>query len=219
MNNKPAMLWVDLETTGLASDKPWSAILEAGFVLTDGFGNTLEKYSVVPEYPENFLSYVIENLDEVCTDMHTKSSLLTDLRTCQWKPLRNRLARSREDWAEAAKRLSMHTAAQKVHFYFLDRGYSIKSIGLPMAGATVHFDRRWLFQYWPEIENGFHYRNMDISSIRECVKALRPDLLKVEPETQNIHRAIPDIEDAIQYYKWAQEHFFMKLGGTDGGAN
>lgn len=219
---KPEMLWVDLETPGLNPAEPWSAILEASVVATDRYGNMLGSVSVIPSYPSNFLDYMIESMDAYCGDMHTKSGLLVDLRKKQadavWDlEMGTNKALAIEDWMASIRMYPMLEA-----FRLLVGGMrrvckvNPRDHQLPMAGATVHFDREWLRYFWPEIEAGFHYRNFDISTIRKSVELLRPDLAAREPEKRYGHRAFADIEDAIEYYKWAQAHFFQK-GGVSAG--
>lgn len=218
MERKPEILWVDLETPGLSPHEPWSAILEAAFVATDRYGEPLGGVSIIPSYPANFLDYMIQNMDQYCKDMHTKSGLLVELREYQTDSVWNlevgtSNAVNIDVWMESIKWAALAEALRQ-----MTRG--IREVckvnpndhKLYMAGASTHFDREWLRVFWPSIEAGFHYRNFDISTIRKGVELLRPDLVKCEPEKREGHRAYADIDDAIRYYEWAQSHFFVKEG-------
>lgn len=222
MNKDAALLWTDLETPGLEHLEPWSAIFEAGFVLTDQFGTILGEYSVVPQYPSNFLDYAIGRMDKVCTDMHTKSGLIADLRDVQMPDVEDFEEGHKKAPAEAwMQSISTWPSLRAMHLTqeaLAEMGVEYGTHKLTMAGATPHFDRRWLAHFWPSVEDGFHYRNFDVSTIRKAVAMLRPDLAKNEPEKRGNHRALDDIKDAIHYYQWAQEFFFSK-GGIDAWAS
>lgn len=212
----PAMLWVDLETPGLAEGALGSAILEAHFITTDAYGNVLGEGGIVPSYPENFLQYVVANMDSYCTEMHVKSGLLEELQAKASCALKSEY---RDGVNEAYWMLQLVTAASmELEKYVLD--VIFPSLGLAsdhkleMSGASVHFDRRWLARFTPRVEASFHYRDFDISSIRKAVALLRPDLTEMEPDKRLKHRARADILDAIAYYKWAQDNFFRTRGGN-----
>lgn len=211
----PEILWTDIETPGLSPNEPWSAILEAAFVSTDRFGSIIGTVSVIPHYPSNFLDYMIQNMDDYCRNMHTKSGLLEALRERQteecWDPEKGSYkAVSTDEWMATVKLLPMVEAMVKVKDG-MRRVCKVQPHDhkLYMAGASTHFDREWLRRYWPEVEGGFHYRNLDMSTIRKCAQLLRPDIAAEEPEKRDGHRAFVDIEDAIRYYEWAQDHFFQ----------
>jgi oligoribonuclease len=78
--------------------------------------------------------------------------------------------------------------------------------GSPMCGSTVHFDRSFLRRYMPMLEMKFHYRNIDVSSVKELVNRWRPDIAEHLPVPAKKHRAIPDLYDTLAearvYKKW-----------------
>lgn len=224
MTKTPALLWTDLETPGLDHREPWSAIFEAGFVLTDARGEILAQYCVVPEYPSNFLDYAFERMDDVCKRMHAESGLMDELRRLQTPALNDpdegtAKQLPAETWMESIKVMPGFHAMWKVRDALSAMGIDPNNHKLLMAGATTHFDRRWLEAFWPSLEDGFHYRNFDVSTIRKAVELLRPDLLHMEPKRLGTHRTLDDIRDAISYYKWAQVHFIHTRGGFDAGAS
>jgi oligoribonuclease len=222
MKKYATLLWTDLETPGLEHDEPWSAIFEAGFVLTDAFGVVLGEYSIVPQYPSNFLDYSFAKMDKVCTEMHTKSGLIEDLRDAQMPEVddfeKGHKKAPAESWMQSIRTYPMMRAMYLTQEALEEMDVPYGTHKLTMAGASPHFDRRWLANFWPSVEEGFHYRNFDVSTIRKAVALLRPDLAKNEPEKRGSHRVLDDIHDAIRYYQWAQEFFFSK-GGIDAWAS
>lgn len=222
MNKDFALLWTDLETPGLEHDEPWSAIFEAGFTLTDAKGRILEEFEIIPEYPSNFLDYAFERMDDVCKRMHAKSGLIDAMRKVQMPDITpvdeyERMLPA-ESYMQGIRTYPMMRAMYRVQEWMEECGIEYGSHRLTMAGASSHFDRRWLANFWPSVEEGFHYRNFDISTIRKAVALLRPDLMDFEPERTGTHRALGDIREAINYYKWAQDNFFIK-GGDNAGAS
>ena len=197
----PDLLWVDLETTGLNATLFWSRILEASFVLTDERGTILKSFTKIPTFQRRHLDYIVRDMPPKVREMHTKSGLIDELFEVSFSAAPINKLYEDNDRYESQLREGMIAVAQTLQHK------------LPMSGASVHFDRRWLAKFAPEIESGFHYRDFDISTIRMSVKFLRPDLAKSEPEKRGIHRTLADIEDAIRYYRWAQENFFVKQEG------
>lgn len=189
------MVWIDLETSDLEPDMAWSRILEIGIVVTDRFGTVIRSYTGMPRYSEFFLGLITNSMPKVVRDMHDRSGLLNDLRQ-----------RSHGEAAEPPANAEQAFEAEVREA--LDSMVGHVQHKVPMAGASVHFDRRWLKHHMPNIEDGFHYRNFDISTIRMAVQNLRPDLMIEEPNRLGLHRALPDIFESVSYYRWAQEHFF-----------
>ena len=79
----------------------------------------------------------------------------------------------------------------------------------PMCGSSVHFDRTVLKECLPEVEAWFHYRNIDVSSVKELVKLWYPEATFEDmPEPKKLHRAVPDCYDTIKELKYYKENFF-----------
>jgi oligoribonuclease len=91
----------------------------------------------------------------------------------------------------------------------------------PMCGNSVCQDRRFLARYMPSLEAFFHYRNLDVSSVKELARRWRPDILNSFSK-QNTHKALDDIRESIQELRHYREHFFNtakpKAVGSDLGA-
>ena len=83
---------------------------------------------------------------------------------------------------------------------YCDRGFS------PMCGNSICQDRRFLARYMPELESFFHYRNLDVSSLKELAKRWRPELMD-GLKKQGAHLALEDIRDSISELRYYREHF------------
>ena len=175
MNEYPdCLVWVDIETTHLEPKK--GSIWEVGLIITDGHLNEVNRASWV-------LHGDRENLGRVSDwslVQHAKSGLLLEAlqsnlvaQACESEALT--WLQSRTDWKLRGK--------------------------VPMAGASVHFDRAWLQYHMPTLEAWFYYGNLDVSSVEKLARLWWPEL--PQWEDRGLHRAQPDNEDAIaelRYY-------------------
>jgi oligoribonuclease len=177
------MVWVDLETTSL---EPKSGrILEIGIVITDLELNIQATKMQLVWGPEQ------ARMKRLCSqfilDMHTKSELWDD-----------------------AQEMGVHdSVAEKTLMNFIREHipcdeWAPLNIG-PMCGSTVAFDRNWLREYMPSLEGLFHYRSIDISTVKELCKRWNPRVYSLfRPDGQPTHRALPDLSDTLKeagYYK------------------
>jgi oligoribonuclease len=103
-------------------------------------------------------------------------------------------------------RLSPHDerGAEQITLQFLaqycERGFS------PMCGNSICQDRRFLARYMPSLEAFFHYRNLDVSAVKELAKRWRPDLMD-GLKKESSHKALDDIRDSIKELQYYREHF------------
>lgn len=165
--------FIDLETTGLAYTGPVpDLVLEVGIVITDEHYKPaiMKSWLCNPPYPA-----WEGRLTEVVQEMHTKSGLLQRLADGHGMPYE-------KVEQEAIEFLMTHEAT-----------------GKPMYGNTVHFDRGMLLNWMPTLADTFHYRNVDISSIKEWFRAQWPDhsYPPSNPEDKK-HRAIDDLMESIK---------------------
>jgi oligoribonuclease len=174
------LIWIDLEMTGL---KPGSdRIIEIAVVVTD------PHLTVRVEGPV----FAIHQSDETLGKMdawnkgtHGKSGLI------------DRVKASTVDEASAAK--------QVIDFLKTYVGNN-KS---PMCGNSICQDRRFLANYMPELEAFFHYRNLDVSTLKELAKRWKPGLAEGFKKAQ-AHTALADIHESIDELAYYREHFLVK---------
>ncbi|MDA7849822.1 oligoribonuclease, partial [Porticoccaceae bacterium] len=145
--NELNLIWIDLEMTGL--DPLKERIIEIATVVTDSELNVLaEGPSVVINQPDSLLS----KMDDWNTRQHGGSGLTERVRTSQVS----------------------ESEAMEQTISFLEQW--VPSGQSPMCGNSIGQDRRFLVRYMPELESFFHYRNLDVSTLKELIKRWRPDL-------------------------------------------
>jgi oligoribonuclease len=165
------MIWIDVETTGLNPEK--DHLLEVGGIVTDD--QLQEQGRVVhvvdPQLPVDEL---IEKSSSVVREMHTESGLWDDLR-------RGGHDKAGRVEAQLIVWLQGFTEGEKY----------------PLCGSSVHFDRKWLKHYMPRLEAEMHYRNIDVSTIKELHRRFGP-ARDPDFEPRRAHRPLADLEDSIK---------------------
>lgn len=182
MANKIERAFVDLETTGL--DPTSEVPLELGITLTNRWGGIIDEASWLIWDPSYYMDYVDEAIPLVL-DMHNKSGL--------WKALE-----TEETW--------LPSQVENKALEFMD-GHDIRHRELPMSGNNVPFDRGFLRRWMPKLEANFHYRNIDISTLKELCRNLNPTVFSKAPVKEEKHRVIPDLIESITEYKFYVENF------------
>ncbi len=160
---------MDLEMTGL--DPVQNVIVEIATIVTD------DNLNVVAEGPDLVIHATSEQLGRMgdfVTQMHTKSGLL---------PL---IVSSTVSLAEAE--------AQTLAFI---RAHVPEPRSVPLCGNSIGTDRRFLQEYMPSLEEYFHYRNIDVSTIKELAKRWYPEELATLKEKSSSHRALDDVRESI----------------------
>ena len=182
MANKKAdlLVWMDLEMTGL--DPRDCTIIEIATIITDG---DLEVVARGPNLAIHQPDEVLDAMDEWNTTHHNESGLVA------------RVKASEVDMAEAERR-----TLEFVKTY-------VKANKAPLCGNSIGQDRRFLRAYMPELEEYLHYRNVDVSSIKELVKRWYPKS-KLPPKKKTAHLALDDIIESIEELKYYKEHIFVK---------
>ena len=178
MAEEARLVWIDLEMTGL--DPGRDVIIEIATIVTDN------RLAVVAEGPNIAIAQPPERLggmDEWNRAHHGASGLLE----------RVRASRLTERDAEAAT------------LEFLAR--HVEKDASPLCGNTIWQDRRFLARYMPRLEGYLHYRNIDVSSIKELAGRWRPELLAGFSK-KNEHTALADIRESIAELAYYREHFF-----------
>lgn len=174
------LIWIDLEMTGLNPSTDY--IIEIATVITDA------QLTIVAEGPELVIHQseaVIERMDDWNTSHHRASGLIDRVRESQCSE------------AEA-ERLTLDFVQG-----YVGPGKS------PMCGNSVCQDRRFLSRLMPRLEQYFHYRNLDVSAIKELRARWAPKIKAFKKESQ--HRARQDIGDSIDELKYYRTHLFRSF--------
>ena len=174
--------WVDLETTGL--DHTVDGMLEIALVVTDDGLGEVATYEAVLAYNGPPLG----SIPQVVVDMHTESGLFTATMSDEAKPLFQV-----ED--EILDLLHGQFGGQQGEW--------------PLGGSSVHFDRRFLMNYMPKLEQWFHYRCIDVSTVKELAARWAPRIWETRPQEEpKAHRAMADVRHSLKELNHYQENIF-----------
>ena len=173
------LIWIDLEMTGLNPEA--DRIIEVATIVTDSQLNVLAEGPVIAVHQED---QIMNSMDEWNTRTHGKTGLT------------ERVKNSR----------TVENEAEKQTIDFLKQ-YVGKNQS-PMCGNSICQDRRFLARYMPELEAWFHYRNLDVSSIKELAKRWKPDILGGYSK-KNTHQAMDDIRESIEELQYYRKHFML----------
>tara|TARA_Y100001935_G_C17311742_1_gene517085 strand:+ start:151 stop:696 length:546 start_codon:yes stop_codon:yes gene_type:complete len=175
--SKTNLIWIDLEMTGL--DTTMDQIIEIATVITDENLNILAEGPSIAIYQSE---EVLKKMDEWNTNQHGKSGLSNRVRESNY---------SKED----AEIETLNFLKQ-----WVPHGIS------PMCGNSICQDRRFMARLMPTLEEYFHYRNLDVSTLKELAKRWAPDLFKGF-QKKSSHLALNDIKDSIEELKYYRERF------------
>lgn len=181
---KVERVWIDYETTGLKATE--QAPLEFGIHLTNIWGGSIAEASWLIWDDECYEDFKRE-ADPYVRDMHVKSGL--------WEELES----------EAATFLPKEV--ENLALDFLDK-HEVPHGKLPMCGNNVPFDRAFAAEWMPKLEAHFHYRNVDISSVKELCRGLNPRVFEAAPVKNEQHRVLPDLMETIGEYRHYVDNFF-----------
>ncbi len=174
--------------TGLEPDR--HVIVEIATVVTDDDLNVL---GVGPDLVISASNDELAQMGRVVTDMHTGSGLLDRIRDS---------TTSRAD-------------AETATLNFL-RDLGVPAGQVPLAGNSIGTDRRFLAHQMPALERYVHYRNVDVSTVKELAQRWRPDVLHRRPEKLSAHRAYDDIIESINELAFYRDHLFAAAPGSAG---
>ena len=171
------LVWLDMEMSGL--DPGRDRILEVAAVVTDAqLGTVAEGPVLVVHQPDD----VLDAMDDWNKTTHARSGLVDRVRASQ---------------------LSEGDAEERM-LAFLTQHVPAKAS--PMCGNSICQDRRFLARWMPRLETFFHYRNLDVSTLKELARRWKPALARGVAK-QGRHEALADIYESIDELKYYREHF------------
>lgn len=177
-NNDDNLIWVDLEMTGL--DPEVDTVIEIATIVTDAQLNTLAEGPVMAIHTSD---EQLAAMDAWNTEHHNASGLVARVR---------------------ASEHTLESASQATISFLTDWIESGKS---PMCGNSIGQDRRFMVKHMPELESYFHYRNVDVSTIKELVKRWSPEIGE-KFNKKGTHLALDDIRESIAELAFYRKHVF-----------
>jgi len=165
------LLWVDMEMSGLSPES--DRVLELAVVITDAELNVVAEGPVIVVHQDDS---VLEKMDSWNRSTHARSGLIS------------RVRESRVDEA-AAQRQMLEWVAR-----YVPAGRS------PMCGNSICQDRRFMARWMPQLEAFFHYRNLDVSTLKELARRWKPEVFR-SFEKKSRHEALADIYESIEELK------------------
>ena len=171
------LIWIDLEMTGLKPDA--DRIIEVALVVTDA---ALAPVAVAPVWAVHQDDATLAAMDSWNQATHARSGLVDRVKASTL---------SEADVEAAALAFLREHVPAKVS---------------PMCGNSICQDRRFLARWMPALEDHFHYRNLDVSTLKELCRRWRPELLKGVPK-EGKHEALADVYESIEELRYYREHF------------
>jgi oligoribonuclease len=177
MQNSKNLAWLDMEMTGLNPDT--DRIIEVAMIITDSDLNILaQSEALVIHQPDS----IIDHMDKWNTATHTRTGLVDKVK---------------------ASSLTEAEAEEKLLSFISEW---IPEKVSPMCGNTIHQDRRFMVRYMPRLEAYFHYRNLDVSTLKELAKRWNPTVAKGVSK-KGAHQALDDIKESIEEMAYYRQHF------------
>lgn len=179
----PPLVWVDMEMSGL--DPATCVILEIAVLVTDA---DLQEIATGPEIVIHHPESVLAAMDEWNTTHHGGSGLSQRVREST---------------------VSLAAAEEQVLAFITASG----AAGAPLCGNSVHLDRAFLARYMPSVNAALHYRNIDVSTVKELVRRWYPGLPL--PQKREAHRALSDIRESLAELRFYRERVFLVPGSHE----
>lgn len=171
------LVWLDMEMTGLDPER--ERIIELAMVVTDV---NLETVTESPVWVVHQSDAQLDAMDEWNKATHGRSGLI-----------------------DKVKASSLDEAAVEMEALAFLRNHVPKGAS-PMCGNSIGQDRRFMVRYMPQLEAWFHYRNLDVSTLKELCRRWKPEIAKGFVKKAD-HTALADIRESIEELKYYREHF------------
>lgn len=175
--DKNHLVWLDMEMTGLEPDR--DRIIEIAMIVTDAELNVVAESPVVAVHQSDA---VLDAMDDWNKNTHGKSGLI-----------------------ERVKASTIDEAAAEVLYLDWMAQY-VPARTTPMCGNTIGQDRRFMARYMPKLEAYFHYRSIDVSTLKELARRWHPAVLEGVKKSE-AHTALADIRESIQELRHYRQHF------------
>jgi oligoribonuclease len=170
------LIWIDMEMSGLDPEK--DVVLEVAVIITN---SQLEFVAEAPVLVVHQPDSVLDAMDKWNTDTHGKSGLTQRVKDSKL---------SEDQVADEMVKFIAQYVPQNVS---------------PMCGNSVHQDRRFMVRYLPKLEAWFHYRNLDVSTLKELARRWKPELLDGLVK-HGKHEALADIQESIEELRYYRQH-------------
>lgn len=171
------LIWLDMEMTGLEPER--ERIIELAMIVTD---SNLVSIAESPVWVVHQSDALLDAMDNWNKSTHGKSGLIDRIK------------------ASILDEAAVEAAALAFMQEFSPKGAS------PMCGNSIGQDRRFMVRYMPKLEEWFHYRNLDVSTLKELCKRWKPEVAKGFVKKAE-HTALADIRESIEELKYYREHF------------
>jgi oligoribonuclease len=173
------LIWLDMEMTGLEPDT--DRIIEIAVVVTN---STLDKVVEGPVLAIHQSDETLDKMDDWNKNTHGRSGLIERVR---------------------ASTVTEAGAAEQIRAFL---GNYVPPGKSPMCGNSICQDRRFMARWMPDLERFFHYRNLDVSTLKELCRRWQPTIYKGF-QKRAMHTALADIHESIDELKYYREHFLV----------
>lgn len=172
------LVWLDMEMTGL--DPEVDRILEVATIVTDSDLNIIAEGPVIAVHQDDAL---LAGMDAWNSQHHNDSGLIKRVKESN----------------------ITETEAEQQTLDFLRQ--HVEERRSPLCGNSISQDRRFTVRFMPKLDSYFHYRNLDVSTVKELIRRWRPDLFPGIEKHGN-HKALEDVKDSIDELRYYRDHFF-----------